>query len=120
MGTGSLASAEFWDRQSSVAVTLTPMMDEGLHLFPCFAAHLSSSRGGRHQRGCLTPRWQGGMTPVPWRRAERSPSIPPSSGMTAPWPCEGSLPDPVDTYTITPRLPKWTLDHFPVCSEIAL
>ena len=46
---------------------------------------------------------------MPWRRAERSPSVPPSSGMTAPWPCEGSLPDPVDTYTITPRLPKWTL-----------
>lgn len=46
---------------------------------------------------------------MPWRRAERSPSVPPSSGMTAPWPRGGSLPDPVVTYTITPRLPKWTL-----------
>ena len=51
----------------------------------------------------------GGLKLVPWRGAERSPSVSLSSGLTVPWPHGGSLPDPVDTYMITPRLPKWTL-----------
>ena len=64
--------------------------DEGSSFVSMLAAHLSSSRGGETSKGVSDTRWQGGVTPGPWRRAERPPSVPPSSGMTAPWPCGGS------------------------------
>lgn len=50
-----------WGRQSSVAVTLA-MMDEGSSFVSmlCSPPVLQQRRGDI--KGCLTPRWQGGMT----------------------------------------------------------
>ena len=44
-----------WGRQSSIAVTLTPMRMKGAHLFPCLQPTCPPAEVGRHQRGCLTP-----------------------------------------------------------------